>query len=253
MLEIKGLRGGYPDREVLQDVSLALEPGQVSVLVGPNGCGKSTLLKTLCGILAPQGGEVLLDGENLLTMKGQERAKRVAYLPQERRLPDITVERMVLHGRFPYLGYPRRYRGEDHAAARAAMERMGLTELAEQPLQKLSGGQRQKVYIAMALAQDTPVILLDEPVTYLDVGHQLQLMEVIRALGREGKTVLMVLHDLPHAMAVADRVILMEQGRIAQQGTAEEVCLGGEIGRIFGVALRRVKTEDGWQYYCVAQ
>jgi iron complex transport system ATP-binding protein len=174
-------------------------------------------------------------------------------LSQERRVPDITVERMVLHGRFPYLGYPRRYRKEDYAAARAAMERMALTELAEQPLQKLSGGQRQKVYLAMALAQDTPVVLLDEPVTYLDIGHQLQLMELVKELRREGKTVLMVLHDLPHAMAVADRVILMEQGRIVQQGTAEEICRGGEIERIFGAALRRVKTDDGWQYYCVGR
>jgi len=249
MLELRNLSAGYPGRQVLRDISLKCTAGSVSVLLGPNGCGKSTLLKTLCGILPAQGGEVFLDGEALLPLPGRLLAQKVAYLAQDRRVPDITVQRMVLHGRFPHLSYPRRYRAEDYAAAAAAMERMGLTELAEEPLQKLSGGQRQKVYIAMALAQDTPVIALDEPTTYLDVRHQLQMMAQARRLCADGKTVLMVLHDLSFALQVADRIVVLSEGTIAVQGTAEDVFASGRLDGIFGVRLRRVETEDGWRYY----
>lgn len=249
MLEIRGLCAGYGSKEILRDVSVDVPEGTVSVLLGPNGCGKSTLLKSLCGIITPTGGTARLDGEDLLALESRPLARKVAYLAQDRRVPDITVERLVLHGRFPHLGYPRRYRPEDYAAADSAMERMGLSMLAEEPLSCLSGGQRQKVYIAMALAQDTPVILLDEPTTYLDVAHQLQMLRLARMLAEEGKTVLMVLHDLPHAMTVADRIILLEEGRVAARGEPEEVYTSGMIDRVFGVCLCRMETAEGWQYY----
>jgi len=249
MLEIRDLCAGYGGRQVLREVSMDVPSGQVSVLLGPNGCGKSTLLKVLCGIIAPDRGCVRLNGQGLLGLDGCQLARKVAYLAQERRVPDITVERLVLHGRFPHLGYPRRYRAEDYAAAEAAMKKMGLLEMAEEPLARLSGGQRQKVYIAMALAQDTPVIMMDEPTTYLDVGHQLQLLHQARGLAEEGRTVLMVLHDLPCAMAVADRVILLAEGRVAAQGEPEAVFASRMIDGVFGVSLRRMETEDGWQYY----
>ena len=174
----------------------------------------------------------------------------MAYLAQSRQVPDITVERLVLHGRFPYLGYPRRYRKEDYAIADAAMKTLGVAELADELVQNLSGGQRQKVYIAMALVQDTPVILLDEPTTYLDISHQLQLMQQARMLAAQGKTVVMIIHDLPHAFQTADHMILMRDGKIVADGTPEQIYASGMISSVFGVRLCRTGTEGGWRYYC---
>ena len=250
MLEIRNLTVGYTGRPVLQDVGLTIPDGKVTVLLGPNGCGKSTLLKALCGILPPKGGEVVLDGQNLLQLPRRTLAQKVAYLAQSRQVPDITAQRLVLHGRFPYLGYPRRYRKEDFDIARRAMEQMGVWELADTPLEKLSGGQRQKVYIAMALAQDTPAVLLDEPTTYLDITHQMQLMEHARALAGQGKTVLMVIHDLPNAFQTGDRLVLLNSGSVAAEGTPEELFASGKADDIFRVKLGRVRTEAGWRYYC---
>lgn len=249
MIEIHGLRAGYPGKDVLQNVCLSVPEGEITVIVGPNGCGKSTLLKALCGII-PAGGRVCRGGAELSALPQRELARQVAYLAQNRPLPDITVRRLVLHGRFPYLSYPRRYRAEDLAAADAAMERMGISQLAETPVANLSGGQRQKVYIAMALAQDTPIILLDEPTTYLDIRHQLQMMDQVRALKRDGKTVIMVLHDLSHAMQTADTVVVMADGGIVTAGIPEEVFRSGSLQAVFGVEVERVRTGSGWHYYC---
>ena len=250
MLEIRDLRVGYPDKTVLQGVNMEIPAGALTVILGPNGCGKSTLLKAICGILPVSGGEILLEKESLPALPPRMLARKVAYLAQSRQVPDITARRMVLHGRFPYLSYPRRYRPEDYAAAEAAMEQMGIAHLADVPLQNLSGGQRQKVYIAMALAQNTPVILLDEPTTYLDVSHQLQLMRQAKELREAGKTVVMVIHDLAHGLQTADKVVLMDAGRIAAQGTPEAVFASGKLEAVFGVKLGRVKTQSGWHYYC---
>ena len=250
MLEVKNLSAGYPGKLVLKNVSLSIPVGKVTVILGPNGCGKTTLLKCLCGIFPVKDGEVLLDGENLLALPPRQLARRMAYLSQSRRVPDITAHRLVLHGRFPYLGYPRIYRKEDYACARAAMERMGVWELADTPLENLSGGQRQKVYLAMALAQDTPVILLDEPTTYLDISHQLQLMHHARQLAEQGRTVLMTVHDLSHAFRTADRLILMQEGSVVAEGTPEELYESEAADRVFHVKLGRAATDSGWRYYC---
>lgn len=250
MLEIQNLCSGYGEREVLHDISLTARAGQVTVIVGPNGCGKSTLLKTICGIQPVTAGQVLLDDEKLLALPRNLLAQRTAYLAQSRQVPDITVERLVLHGRFPYLGYPRRYRSEDYASARSAMERMDIEDLADMPLQKLSGGQRQKAYIAMVLTQNTPVVLMDEPTTYLDIRHQLQLMEQTVAMAKQGRTVVMILHDLANAFAYADWMILMEDGNVVAEGTPEEIYVSGAAERVFGVQIGRVMTRTGWRYYC---
>lgn len=249
MLKIENLTAGYDTGDVVRQVSFTAPAEKLTVVLGPNGCGKSTLLKCLCGIHPASSGSVTLAGEDLLSLPRQALARRVSYLAQSRAIPDITVERMVLHGRFPYLSYPRRYRREDMAAARAAMEQMGLSGLAHVPLANLSGGQRQKVYIAMALAQDTPLILMDEPTTYLDIRHQLHLMQEVRTLKERGKTTLMVLHDLPHAFAAADKIVVMEAGQVAQAGTPAEVLATGCIEKVFGVALAAVETEQGPRYY----
>lgn len=250
MLEIKELTAGYSSKEVLKNINLSIPAGKVTVVMGPNGCGKSTLLKALCGILPKDSGRILLDGKDILALPPRQLAQKVAYLSQSRRIPDITAYRLVLHGRFPYLGYPRRYREEDYSCARIAMEKIGIWELADTLLENLSGGQRQKVYIAMSLAQDTPVIIMDEPTTYLDISHQLQLIQQVKMLAERGKTVVMVIHDLPLAFQTADRLILMEKGSIAAKGTPEELFASGIVDRVFRIRLERTKTEDGWQYYC---
>ena len=156
---------------------------------------------------------------------------------------------MVLHGRFPHLSYPRRYRQEDNQAVSRALAWADASDLANRPMGELSGGQRQKVYLAMALAQDAPTLLMDEPTTFLDVGHQLEVTAMARRLAEEGRAVVMVLHDLPLALRWADDIALLSVGRLAAYGTAEEVYASGRLDRVFGVALRRVETESGWQYY----
>lgn len=247
MLEIRNLTAGYPGHPVLSGVCLTIPTGKVTAIIGPNGCGKSTFLKALAGIL-PSTGTLLLDGQNLTSLSPQERAKRIAYLPQNRPVPEITAERLVLHGRFPYLSYPRRYRPEDQAMARAAMEAMDITDLAQRSLPTLSGGQRQKVYIAMALAQDTPLILLDEPTTYLDIAHQMQLMAQARILADQGKTVLLVLHDLTLALEHADHIAVLHNGQTAAEGPPDTI-LQSSPKDIFGVEINRVQTPNGWKYY----
>lgn len=249
MIELKNLRAGYPGRPVLEGIDLEFRPGEVLAILGPNGCGKSTLLRTANGLLPRTGGEVLVDGIPLEELSAKEVAKKVAYLPQSRTTPNITAGRMVLHGRFPYLSYPRRYRWEDHEMVRRALEWAGAAELAPRPLAELSGGQRQKVYLAMALAQDTETILMDEPTTYLDVGCQLEVMALARRLAEEGRAVVMVLHDLTLALRCAHRAALLYEGRVRQTGTPEELYGGEILERVMGVSLGRVEGPAGWRYY----
>lgn len=248
MVEVTHLTAGYPGNTVLKDISLTFPAGSVTVVAGPNGCGKSTLLKAMAGIL-PASGEVLLNGETLLALSARHRARKAAFLPQSRSVPEITVRRLVLHGRFPYLSYPRQYGKKDHAMAEAAMEAMGITDLAERPLGSLSGGQRQKAYIAMALAQDTEIVLLDEPTTFLDIAHQLQLMDLAKALTAKGKTVVLVLHDLTLALEYADGLVVMKDGRVVSSGTAEDVFRSGCFREVFGVDLSRTEVDGKWKYF----
>lgn len=249
MIELTNLRAGYPGRTVLEDVTLSFPPGQVLALVGPNGSGKSTLLRTALGLIPKLGGEIRVDGDKLEDLSPRQLAQRAAYLAQSRPVPNITAGRMVLHGRFPYLSYPRRYRPEDHAIAQKALKQADALDLAQRSMPQLSGGQRQKVYLAMALAQDTGTVLLDEPTTYLDVGHQQEVMVTARLLASEGKAVVAVLHDLCLAMRFAHRLAVLDGGRLQGVGTPEELYQSGILDRVFSITLRRVETEDGWRYY----
>jgi len=250
MIELRGLRTGYGGREVLHGVSLTFSPGRVHVLLGPNGCGKSTLLRAALGLQPRTGGEILVGGAPIDALSAGELARRVAYLPQSRAVPNITARRMVLHGRFPYLSWPRKYRQEDYAAAEKALRRADASELAGVPVPSLSGGQRQKVYLAMALAQDAPAILMDEPTAFLDVRCQLEVMSTARRLAAEGKAVVMVLHDLSLALRAADRAAVLSEGELLREGSPEEVYASGALDRAFGVKLRRVEAGSGYHYYC---
>ena len=241
MLEVQNIVAGYGKREVLHKLSVSFEKGKLTSVVGTNGCGKSTLLKAILGILPHTEGEIYVDGARISALQRKEIAKRLAYLSQGKDTPDMTVGQLVLHGRFPYLCYPRRYSRQDREIAHAAMDRMGLTALAEEPLASLSGGMRQNAYIAMALAQDTDYILLDEPTTYLDIGHQLRLMQLLRGFADAGKTIIAVMHDLPLAFAFSDTVAVMKEGHIVDIGRPDALCKSGSIEATFGVAVQAEK------------
>lgn len=249
MLKIEEICTGYDGQEVLHGISAGIEAGRITVLAGPNGCGKTTFLKSMIGLVSKTSGEIWIDGKKIEEYSAQMLAKKIAYLPQKRNVPDITVRKMVLHGRFPYLDYPRRYRAEDLKIADQALQQVGMEAYAEQNLKQLSGGMQQKVFIAMALAQDTPVILMDEPTSFLDIAHQIRLMETVRKLAEQGKAVVLVLHDLAMALRMADQILVLREGRMCVQGTPEAVYKSGVLGEVFGVKVKRVSTEDGWQYY----
>lgn len=249
MIEVHGLSAGYGGTTIVHNVDLSFPEGGVTVLLGPNGCGKSTLLKTILGLQPRISGEILVDGKDIREMSPKELAQKVAYLSQTRNTPSITAKRMVLHGRFPYMSYPRRYRREDYEIVECSLEKADAKDLSSCSMAELSGGQRQRVYLAMALAQDTKTVFMDEPTTYLDARHQLEVMTMARSLADEGKTVVLVLHDLTLAMRTADTVAVMENGQLRSIGTPDAVYESGIMDEVFRVTLKRVMTENGWQYY----
>ena len=242
MLKLQHLTAGYGEKTILHDISLDFPPGTVTAILGPNGCGKSTLLKAAAGLLPLSGGEILAP---------EPRVRHIAYLPQSRTVPEMTVRQLVLHGRFPWLGWPRIYRAEDQAAADEALRRLGIAELANLPLSALSGGTRQKCYLAMALAQGADTLLLDEPTSFLDIGCQLDLMTLCRELADQGKAVAVVLHDLPLALGHGDRVAVLENGHLLALGAPEEIWSSGILDQTFGVRVLKIDTPKGAQFVCV--
>lgn len=248
MLEFRKVCSGYEKNPVLQDLSMSLLPGKITAIGGLNGCGKSTLLKTAAALLPVQRGELLLDGTPLASLSPQQRARRLAYLPQSRNVPDLTAFRMVLHGRFPHLSFPRRYRKEDVEIAQAALNWVGSRDLAQRNMSTLSGGQRQKIYIAMALAQNADIILMDEPTTYLDIRASFELMELIQRLAGSGKAIAIVLHDLNLLLRYAHWIVLLADGRLTAQGTSRQLCDNKSIDRVFGVTVTEMALADGNGY-----
>lgn len=252
MMQLSDIRAGYAGREVLHGVSLAFRAGQVTALVGPNGSGKSTLLRC-CARLLPYEGALLAAGRDARGCSPKEYARLAAYLPQSRPVPGLLAKTMVLHGRFAYLSYPRRYAPADRAAVAAALEKTGAAALADKSMASLSGGERQRVYIAMALAQDTPILLLDEPTANLDIANQLQLMRLARQLAAEGKTVVMVLHELNLALRFADRVALLENGAVRAEGAPDGIAGCGALEQVFGVCAQPVRDQNGETQYLFSQ
>lgn len=249
MLELKNIRTGYRKKEILHQVSVGFERGRLTAIVGPNGSGKTTLLRCALGILPVFCGEVTVDGLSLSEMKQNEIAKRIAYLSQGKDTPHMTVGQMVLHGRFAHAGYPRIYTENDRLVAARAIERMGISELCDRELSELSGGMRQNAYIALALAQSSDYVLMDEPTSYLDIANSLQLMKTLRELSFEGKGIVAVLHDIPLAMAFADTIAVMSAGKLIAEGSPEELFASGVFGEVFGVELKRSASDDGFVYH----
>ncbi len=252
-LEACRLTVAHVGATVLHGVDLALDAGALTVLVGPNGCGKSTLLKAMGGLLAPSSGEVRLDGRAMGTLPRRDVARRMALLPQGPVAPEgLTVRELVAQGRFPYQSIWRPWSSGDARAVEGALEATDLPDLADRRVSSLSGGQRQRAWIAMTLAQETDIILLDEPTTYLDLRVQVEVMALLRRIAHEaGRTLLVVLHELNVAAAFADRLVMMRSGRIRAQGPAAEVLTEASLRDVFGLDARVLRDPDTQRPICV--
>ena len=248
MIEIKDLQTGFSAKTVSRSLSLKIENGSFVCLIGPNGCGKTTLLRTIAGLLPAKKGDIFINGKSLRQYSSKELARNIAYLPQVREIPDITVDTLVSHGRFPYLGFSRKLGRTDHEKIKDALELSNAGRFAEKRLKELSGGERQQAYLAMTIAQDTPILLLDEPGTYLDISNRFSVMETALKLNRKGITVLMTLHDLSEAMWFSPMVCLMDTcGSLRFSGTPQALYDSGLLQEIFDVSV--AKTDFKKSYY----
>jgi len=227
----------YDERPIVNDLTMAIPDGSITALIGANGSGKSTILKTMARLMKAKRGHVYLDGKAIDRMPTKQVARELAILPQHPAAPEgLTVSELVFFGRFPHQRGFGSASPEDKRMVAWALEMTGLSELADRPLDQLSGGQRQRAWIAMALAQGTDILFLDEPTTYLDMAHQLEVLQLLRRLNREeGKTIVMVVHDLNHASQFADHVIAIKNGTIIKQGTPAEVITCETIHDVFGI------------------
>ena len=236
-LQARELSLAYDDRTIVENLSVDVPTGQISVVVGANACGKSTLLRGLARLLRPSAGQVLLDGTDIHRTPTRAVAQKLGLLPQSPTCPEgVTVVDLVGRGRHPHQGRFHRWNSADEKAVTRALETTGTLELAERVVDELSGGQRQRVWIAMALAQETDLLLLDEPTTYLDVAHQIEVLDLLVELNRSrGTTVVMVLHELNLAARYADHLIAMRDGEIVASGKPAEVITESAVRRVFGM------------------
>ncbi|MFC1413629.1 ABC transporter ATP-binding protein [Streptacidiphilus sp. N1-12] len=242
-LRAEGLHLSYDNRAVVTDLDLVVPAGRITAVVGANACGKSTLLRALARLLTPRQGVVQLDGRALHSIPTRELAQRLGILPQGPVAPEgLTVVDLVNRGRSPHQTWWRQWSGADEQAVHAALAATGMAELADRPVDELSGGQRQRAWIAMAVAQGTPVLLLDEPTTYLDLAHQIDVLDLITDLNRrEERTVVMVLHDLNQACRYADHVVAMKAGRVVAEGPPAEVITAEAVEDVFGLRCRVIQ------------
>jgi iron complex transport system ATP-binding protein len=254
VLQATRLDIGYGATRIVRELSFAPPPGQVTALIGPNGCGKSTLLKTFARILKPQGGELTLDGQPYANLTARELARKVAFLPQVLPIPEgVSVRQLVAYGRSPHNSLWGSLSGADQRHVDGALQRLELDSLADRPLADLSGGQRQRAWLAMVLAQDAAVVLLDEPTTYLDISHQVELLDLMRELAAEGKTVITVLHDINQACRYADHLAVMQGGVLKAAGAPGEVISAALVREVFEVQVQVMREPVAGTPMCVVE
>lgn len=237
LLHIENLSLAYErDTIIVHELNLRIQQGTITALVGANGCGKSTLLRGLSRLLKPLKGVVHLDGQDIHAMKAKDLARQLGILPQSPTAPEgLTVHELVAQGRYPHQSWFQQWSTDDERIVASALKKTNLSMFADRPVDTLSGGQRQRAWIAMALAQETDVLLLDEPTTYLDLAYQMDVLDLLDELNAEGRTIVMVLHDLNQAARYADRIVALRGGQIITQGTPEQVMTADNILQVFGL------------------
>lgn len=237
IVQTRDLEIAYGDVKIVTGLNLAFQRGRITSIIGPNGCGKSTILKTISRIMKPQSGAIYLDGKAIIEQSNVEIAKKMAILPQTPQAPDgLTVEELVAYGRYPHQKGFGKLSILDKEKIQWALKITNIDEFRERPLDSLSGGQRQRVWIAMAIAQDTELILLDEPTTYLDLVHQLEVLQLLQKLNQEEKrTIVMVIHDLNMAARFSDYMVTVKKGKIIEQGTPDEIMTPEVLKKVFSI------------------
>lgn len=252
-LEGIGLTVGYGSTTVLDNVDLAIPTGEITILIGPNGCGKSTLLKTMSRILTPAKGSVLLDGKDIHRLDTRSVAARLGLLPQGPIAPEgLTVRELVAQGRFPHQTLLRQWSRADEHAVNGAMDIAGVTDFADRSVDTLSGGQRQRCWVAMVLAQETDLILLDEPTTFLDLKVQVDLMDLLAGLAHQrGRTLVIVLHELSLAAAYADYLVMMKAGHVVSAGTPDDIFTAERLREVFDLEAKVLRDPDSGRLVCV--
>ncbi|MFD5905163.1 ABC transporter ATP-binding protein [Streptomyces microflavus] len=245
-LAARGITVGYGGRAVIDDLDVSIPPGVVTTIIGPNGCGKSTLLRTLTRLLKPARGTVVLDGEDIGRLRTRDVAKKLGLLPQAPVAPEgLTVGDLVARGRHPHQSWLRQWSSDDAGVVERALAMTGVADLADRPVDSLSGGQRQRVWISMTLAQGTDLLLLDEPTTYLDLAHAIDVLDLVDDLHESGCTVVMVLHDLNLATRYSDNLIVMRAGSILAQGHPRDVITAELLYEAFGLQAQVIDDPVG--------
>ncbi|WP_399082172.1 ABC transporter ATP-binding protein [Streptomyces sp. BBFR2] len=245
-LAARGVTVGYGERTVIDTLDVTVPQGVVTTIIGPNGCGKSTLLRTLSRLLKPSSGSVVLDGDDIGRLKTRDVAKKLGLLPQSPVAPEgLTVADLVARGRHPHQGWLRQWSSDDASVVERALEMTGVADLADRAVDTLSGGQRQRVWISMTLAQGTGLLLLDEPTTYLDLAHAIDVLDLVDDLHEAGRTVVMVLHDLNLAARYSDNLIVMKAGSVLAQGHPRDVITAELLDEAFGLRAKVIDDPVG--------
>lgn len=253
MLKLEHITAGYGKKMIIKNISLEFFPGQIYTIVGKNGCGKSTLLKTCADMLSPSSGKIVLQNRPMTDYQPLERAREISYLSQHRNTPNITVERLLMHGRHPHMSHLKQMRQVDWDKLEQVLEQMDIRAFRHHSLSALSGGERQRVYLAMLLAQDAPIMLLDEPTTYMDIAYQLSFLEMMKQLKTQGKTIIMVLHDLNQALQVSDQMIVMDDGSIIAQGIPGKIISSDTLQQVFHIGIGSYGENISQHYHMFLQ